>query len=391
MDTTQETPEETRLKVLAWLNTTRYASTSLKPLVGGQANFIYHAQLAIPLEDGMTQVVIKQGEPYMAKHPTNAITTDRCHVEAECLAELSLMQVHTNEPGIAKYVVRTPKNLDYHDPTKTQVQEYLPGMVDLKSYCLEYFSSPTHESLQPQCHQIGKALAKYIAHFHDTTKRTLQDPASQNNSGPLLKLDTILNSSMEMQALKHTINYDWLLQRVEQFPEILAKARNVFEQVKAMASDEISSESRELTIIHGDFCPQNVLVRDAPLEADKEIPLVVVDWENAQLGVASLDHGEMIGEIYALWLYKRIDAALWILQGYIEGLGLRSESFIWRLAIQVGVHLLSFRTTAPGWGTPAQIEDVARKGRDIIINAWRKDRPWFDGNELTCLFDSTRS
>lgn len=82
----------------------------------------------------------------------------------------------------------------------------------------------------------------------------------------------------------------------------------------------------------------------------------------------ALDHGEMIGELYASWLHKKIDVGLWMMQGYVEGLGEQTEPAVWRNAVQAGVHLLSFSTIA-GWGTPDQIEDVARLAKDIIVNA----------------------
>lgn len=60
-----------------------------------------------------------------------------------------------------------------------------------------------------------------------------------------------LRSNEQMQSLKHMINYDWLLQRVDQFPEILSEARDVFYQVKLQALLESDDKP-----IHGDFCPQ---------------------------------------------------------------------------------------------------------------------------------------
>jgi hypothetical protein len=131
------------------------------------------------------------------------------------------------------------------------------------------------------------------------------------------------------------------------------------------------------------FC--SILLPNTPIQEGVEVPIFVIDWEQAQLGVPALDHGEMIGEFYAFWLYKKIDAGLWMMQGYIEGLGEQSESSAWRNAIQVGVHLLAFSTIA-GWGTPEQIETVAGLARDIIVKAWNRDKEWFEKSELASLF-----
>lgn len=58
-----------------------------------------------------------------------------------------------------------------------------------------------------------------------------------------------------MQALKHMINYDWLVQRIDQFPSILEEAREVFVQVKEQALDELRAALEDLQPIHGDLGP----------------------------------------------------------------------------------------------------------------------------------------
>jgi hypothetical protein len=126
------------------------------------------------------------------------------------------------------------------------------------------------------------------------------------------------------------------------------------------------------------------LIPNAPIQ-EGEIPIFVVDWEMAQVGVPCLDHAEMIGELWELWLYKKIDAGLWMVQGYADGLSQQTETSAWRNVLQVGTHLLSFGT-APSWGSQEQLEEVARMGRDIILHAWRRDREWFEASELACFF-----
>ncbi|KAI8712413.1 hypothetical protein NCS52_01339400 [Fusarium sp. LHS14.1] len=357
MSSYQEIFDDTRLKVFAWLNNTRYASSSLQPLIGGQTNFAYHAKLLTPLEDGTTEVVVKHGEPYMARHSANEITTHRCVVEAECLMVLNSVEMHLNQLGGTNCTARTPTCFYYDDDTKTQIHEYLPNTVDLKSYIQNYFSWSTPKNLELPCRNIGKTLAEYISKFHLASGPMVQSTAIEGAQSPS-KPFPALRSNEQMQSLKHMINYDWLLQRIDQVPEILSDARDVFYQVKLQALLESGDRP-----IHGDFCPQNILLVDAPLGSQTDISLFVVDWENGQLGVENLDHGEMIGELYALWLSQKMDAALWLVEGYSDGLGPRPTELVWRLAVQVGVHLLSFGIFG---GTPAQAEDVARHGRDII-------------------------
>ena len=60
------------------LDGTAYAVSSLRSLTGGNANFIYHGKLQTPLPDGTTDVAVKHGEGYAAKHPDFALTMTRC-------------------------------------------------------------------------------------------------------------------------------------------------------------------------------------------------------------------------------------------------------------------------------------------------------------------------
>lgn len=116
------------------------------------------------------------------------------------------------------------------------------------------------------------------------------------------------------------------------------------------------------------------------------MPLFVVDWEMAQLGPRSLDFGQMLAEMYAIWLYRKIDAGLWLVQGFAEGLGLKDEQLAFRVIAQVGCHLVACDSVVPGWGTPEQGEECARVGRDLIVHARKADRAWFDESDFACLF-----
>jgi hypothetical protein len=122
------------------------------------------------------------------------------------LKELASFRINADQASPLQFVVRTPKCYLYDDAIKTQIQEYLPNGINLKSYVLQNFPSPTPEFLRPQCHQLGKALAQYISRFNRKTDAKLRKEVERNK---------------EMQALKHMINYDWILERVDQFPGIL--------------------------------------------------------------------------------------------------------------------------------------------------------------------------
>jgi hypothetical protein len=65
-------------EVLQELSSTEYASSSLKPLSGGTANFIFKATLITSLPDGTKEVAVKHGEDYIASMPEFQIPTTRC-------------------------------------------------------------------------------------------------------------------------------------------------------------------------------------------------------------------------------------------------------------------------------------------------------------------------
>ncbi|KAI1816217.1 kinase-like domain-containing protein [Poronia punctata] len=371
------TREEIESKVLETLVHTPYAPSSLRPLSGGTANFIYHATLKSPLADGTKEVLIKHSEGYIANSPAFKLTLSRCKIEEECLGALAKFPIEgkADIPGEASFVVRTPKLYHYDGQNNTQIQEILLNGKDLKTYALQTFTANTPEPERPLCLQLGRALGRWLRKFHDwsATETGLRDIVTQN---------------VELQQLKHMINFSWLLDRVEQFPSILEEAKDVFEEVKAMAARELQDESK-LQVIHGDFWTGNILLPDAPIQGGADIPLFVIDWEMSQVGVPNLDVGQMIAELYEMKLYKDITAGLWIVEGFVQGYGRVSDDFAFRTAIQVGAHLISFGTSVQGWGTPEQVETVARTGRDIILHAWRKDGTWFESSDLACLFKET--
>ncbi|KAF9771789.1 hypothetical protein IL306_010535 [Fusarium sp. DS 682] len=255
---TQDLHDQVRQKISAWLNTTPYAASSLEPLTGGQTNFTYRAQLIRPQEDGTTEVVVKHGEPYMARYPANAVALNRCYkdVEAEILSVLVTNELQVGQYGSVSFAIKTTKAYLYDAETKTLVLEYLTNVTDLKTYFSNHFPSLTPESLRESVKDLGNALAKYVIEFHDATRKAVQDSLNMKHAERSPAFNTVIHSSDEMQKLKHWINYDWMMDRINQFPSILAEAKDTFQLVKNMALEELSNQSADLTLIHGDYHPQ---------------------------------------------------------------------------------------------------------------------------------------
>ncbi|KAI0911964.1 kinase-like domain-containing protein [Ustulina deusta] len=371
--------EAIKAKVLTDLEQTPFAASSLRVLSGGTANFIYHASLKKPLGDGTRDVLVKHGEGYIANSPAFNLTLFRCRIEEECLRALSEFPIEGKAAlpaDTVNFTVRTPKCYHFDEQNSTQIHEILRDGKDLKTYALGRYSADTTDAARPHCLQLGRALGRWLRGFHawSATQAGLRKTVAEN---------------ADLQRLKHFINFSWLLDRVAEFPAVLGEAKDVFEKVKDMAAEELADGSR-LQAIHGDFWTGNILLPDGPIEEGSDVTLFVIDWEMAQIGMPSLDVGQMVAELYEMKLYKDITAGLWMMQGFAAGYGEVSDDFAFRTAIQVGAHLVSFGTSVQGWGTPEQVEMVARTGRDIIVHAWHKDREWFQGGDLACLFQSAQ-
>lgn len=135
--------------------------------------------------------------------------------------------------------VRTPKYLAFDKAETTQIQEYLPESLSLKEYVLKHCCPLTPASLEPQYRQLGVALGRWLRNFHDWSTGQAQ-----------LRHNVMANK--EMQQMKHMINFDWLLDRVSQFPTVLGGAESIFNKVKDMALAELEDEEA-LQVVHGDF------------------------------------------------------------------------------------------------------------------------------------------
>ena len=117
----------------------------------------------------------------------------------------------------------------------------------------------------------------------------------------------------------------------------------------------------------------------------RNVTLFVVDWEMMHLNVPNVDFGQMIAELYAIWLFKSIPAGLWMLEALVEAYGQVKEASAFRTALQIGAHLVCSISDAD-WGPPDQIEKAVGIGKDIIVHAWNNDRAWFEKGELACIF-----
>lgn len=134
--------------------------------------------------------------------------------------------------------------------------------------------------------------------------------------------------------------------------------------------------------IRANFFSRSVLLPNANFEDDQLVPVRIIDWEMAQVGVQAEDVGQLIAELWQLKLYKEIDAALLIIDSFVEGYGKINVDFAFRVLIHVGAHLICIGSTTPGWGTPEEGQTIVKMGRDVLINAWKRDAEAFERHDL---------
>lgn len=116
-------------------------------------------------------------------------------------------------------------------------------------------------------------------------------------------------------------------------------------------------------------------------------PLFITDWELAQWGRRALDLGQMVAELYMLKHYKDIDAGLWIIEGFANGYASIPERRAFRTLIHAGVHLITFGSQVPGWGSKEQAMDLIKVGRDLLLDASKMEKEVFRGGPWECFFE----
>jgi len=131
----------------------------------------------------------------------------------------------------------------------------------------------------------------------------------------------------------------------------------------------------------------SVLLPDASIPTpDSPMKVFVLDWELSQVSSIAFDLGQMFAELFELKHFKNIDAGVWLIESFMKGYGEIEEDLAFKTAIHVGTHLICFGSSVQGWGTKEQIESVVEIGRGFVVEGWEKNRGFFDGTVLKCLF-----
>lgn len=113
--------------------------------------------------------------------------------------------------------------------------------------------------------------------------------------------------------------------------------------------------------------------------------MYVIDWELTHITSTAFDLGQMIGDLFETRHFKEIVAADWLIEGFMAGYGDLDDATAFRTAIQVGAHLICWGSRSSK-GTPEQTEAAMRIGKDFVVRGWEKDKSFFNGTVLRCLF-----
>lgn len=116
------------------------------------------------------------------------------------------------------------------------------------------------------------------------------------------------------------------------------------------------------------------------------LKLFIIDWELSHIGSIAFDLGQMFAELFELKYFKDIDAGTWLIKAFMQGYGPISQDLAFMTTVHFGAHLICWGSSVQGWGTKEQVEKVVEIGRDHVTKGWTRERQWFVGGPLDCLF-----
>ncbi|KAK1750911.1 kinase-like domain-containing protein [Echria macrotheca] len=361
--------------VLDALSRTRYACSTLTPLSGGSANFVFRGELRTPIDPETKTVIVKHSTDFLLVNRDFNIDLSRCSAEATILRALNGADYQL--PFIA------PRLLHYDAETNTQVHEDFHDAVLLDPTVLHSSGVVLSWGSDSFAKQIGSRLGSALRAFHDWAAQPEQSP-----------LRSEIWRNEPMRKLKHDTTYVNFIRMLENFPSLLDGCRKSLEQVQAMAADEFAKSPADMEgdpdwgLIHGDFWLGNALVNP-----DHSEHLVLIDWELAQFGHRAYDLGQMVSDLVEKQMLDGLSAEMaWTLEGFARGYGSISEDLAFRTAIHAGARYLYWYVRRPPGpelrADPDRLLRMMRFGRDMILKGWERDRGWFLQTDLAPLFGS---
>ncbi|KAI1853146.1 hypothetical protein JX266_001852 [Neoarthrinium moseri] len=367
--------EELVFRILKDLSETPYACSELMHLTSGTTNFVFRGSLLCPLSSSARHfpqnfVIVKHSTAFAAVNKDFPLDVTRSQFEETMLHALG------HFTSIA--TVQTPRLYLFNRTTNTQVIEYFPGVIELKSLLA---SSDVSE---PTARSIGHDLGKWLKAFHDWA-------SAPDQKGLRIEIE----KNRIMRHLKYQITYARFIDVLQKFPELIEGHGKALREIQEMAFKDFKKTPSEddgddWGLIHGDFWSANVLLPPSPrMETKGSTSLLVIDWEYAQYGRREYDIGNMIGDLIERWHFGRLHSFVWAIQGFVKGYGGIGDEMAFRTAIYAGVHLINWYNRGPSKPNNDETLSALRLGRDLVVKGWEKDRTWLLSSVLEHLFQTT--
>ncbi|TQV95329.1 hypothetical protein V2A60_009637 [Cordyceps javanica] len=378
------------------LSATSFACSHLEPLLSGTTNFTFRGCLTTALPETQEQtVIIKHTTSYVALNKDFAIDVSRCRFEVYALQALNSFPAVTDASGDS-FSALSPRLYHFDPAANIQVLQEIRDVLDLR-VILDTPSADLRVS-QTQLADVGRAAGGWLRRFHQWAVQPAQRSFAQQ-----------VAKNEGMRRLKARVTCDSFIQVLERFPDIYEPHAATLHLFRDMAQQEfqrvpgLNDEEDGWGVIHADFWSGNILVPSSLLapagDADNndksrggssDKRLAIIDWESCQFGPRAFDIGGMIGDMCERNHFKGVRAALSAMEGFIAGYGPVSDTVAFRVAMHVGVFLITwFNRRAPGSALPAPLQ-VAREamalGVQLIVRGWKKDKLWLKASILASLF-----
>ncbi|GJJ10067.1 hypothetical protein Clacol_004293 [Clathrus columnatus] len=349
--------------VKTYLSQTSFRATNVTSLVGGIGNFTYRVTLEKPVfnsQDSFSTVVLKHAEPYSAINKAFPLAVERQGFEV--LAYLEIPTIISPSTGVS-----FPK-IYYEDRDNRVVIMYDcgEGCITLKDY-LKFHPVPLEVA-----RRIGNSLGGFLGELHINS----HDRRPADSPGILLKHK--FNDNTQARDISALVTYGIakrdLPRTTERYTEVTALLDNMQDKIKT--TNEV--------LVMGDFWTGNILVYGKSMEK-----LSVVDWELSKPGLAGLDVGQFLAEVYTVQKFHPSSrpATTELISAFITSYKsiMSSETKVADLneiakiaAIHVGTHLFATTPRAkPKWGFDEEINEVVSEGITFLLNAeddkWRRE------------------
>ena len=319
----------------AFLEKRDIPSTTIIPLSGGRANYVWRmANL-----DG-TFLIIKHAEPFVASNAHIPFPVDRMDNEKTALTwAVANMQQHPNE----RIQVTVPALHRYFP------DEHILVMDDVGARTLKDMYADPGLDME----KLGSSLGIWLAHLHSST---VISPFSNT-----------FNSNTAKAIYRYS--YSHLADTLARYGHEYHLGQRINETYGALLATD------DVCICHGDFWPGNVL-----LSADDEgqTQAAIVDWEMVRRGDPATDVGQFAAEAWLLDHFKgRRDLLGAFLAAYRERSSENGKDagFEERVAVQMGVHL-AYWPTRVEWGSEEETKKVVALGVDILKHVIEGDILW---------------